>query len=61
MDFMVFDRWGNKVFESQTQSKGWDGTNNGKPLTMGAYVWELTATLQDGTTIDKKGNVTLVR
>ena len=61
MDFRIFDRWGNKVFKSQNQSKGWDGTSNGKPLTMGAYVWELNATLQDGTSIDKKGNVTLVR
>jgi gliding motility-associated-like protein len=61
MDFRIFDRWGNRVFESQNQSKGWDGTSNGKPLAMGVYVWELTATLQDGTSIDKKGNVTLVR
>jgi gliding motility-associated-like protein len=61
MDFMVFDRWGNKVFESQNSDKGWDGTYKGQPMNMATYVWLLTATLQDGTSISKKGNVTLVR
>ncbi len=61
MTFMIFDRWGNKVFESQNPAIGWDGTHNGKTLDIGTYVWELKATLQDGTTTNKKGNVTLVR
>ncbi len=61
MDFCVFDRWGNKVFESQNSNNGWDGTFHGKPMTMGTYIWYLKATLFDGTSIEKKGNVALVR
>jgi gliding motility-associated-like protein len=61
MDFLVFDRWGNKVFESQNQDKGWDGTYKGQPMNMGTYVWYLKATLRDGTNMEKKGNITLVR
>jgi gliding motility-associated-like protein len=61
MDFMIFDRWGNKVFESQDINKGWNGTHNGTQMNMGTYIWELNATLQNGTSIEKKGNVTLVR
>lgn len=61
MDFIVFDRWGNKVFESQNQNKGWDGSNKGTALNMGTYIWSLDAALLDGTSIKKKGNVTLVR
>lgn len=30
-------------------------------MNTGTYVWELKATLQDGTNIEKKGNVTLVK
>ena len=61
MDFLVFDRWANKVFETQGQNQGWDGTYAGSPMNMGTYVWYLKATLSDGTNVEKKGNVTLVR
>jgi gliding motility-associated-like protein len=63
MDFIIFDRWGNKVFESENPNDGWNGNhnNNGAPMNMGTYVWYLKATLHDGTSIEKKGNVTLVR
>lgn len=61
MDFMVFDRWGNKVFESQNTDNGWDGTYKGLALTTGTFVWYVKATLLDGTTVEKKGNVALVR
>jgi gliding motility-associated-like protein len=61
MDFNVFDRWGNKVYESQNLNNGWDGTYKGLPLNMGTYIWLVKATLLDGTNFEKKGNVTLVR
>lgn len=61
MDFIVFDRWGNKLFESQTPKIGWDGDYNGIPMNMGTYVWHLKANMNDGTTIEKNGNVTLLR
>jgi gliding motility-associated-like protein len=61
MEFDVFDRWGNKIFISNNINKGWDGNYNGQPMNMGTYVYYLTVTLMDGTTINKKGNITLVR
>lgn len=61
MTFMVFDRWGNKVFESNNLNNGWNGASNGLPMTVGTYVWYLKATLKDGSTIERKGNVSLVR
>lgn len=61
MDFLVFDRWGNKIFESNSINKGWDGSYKGQPMNLGTYVWFLKATLQDGKSFEKKGNVTLVR
>ena len=35
----IFDRWGQKVFETTDYFKGWDGNINNKPADAGAYVW----------------------
>ncbi|MEI8135725.1 MAG: gliding motility-associated C-terminal domain-containing protein [Bacteroidota bacterium] len=61
---LIFDRWGNKVFES-TSSTGnieWDGKNlSGKELPAGTYFYIITATGKDATEYEKKGNVSLYR
>ena len=61
MEFIIFDRWGNKVFESTNPGIGWDGTYKGKAQDAGTYVYYLKATMNDDTTLEKKGNITLVR
>jgi gliding motility-associated-like protein len=61
MNIKIFNRWGEKVFESNSLSQGWDGKFKGKPQEMDAYAYILTATFIDGTTALKKGNITLVR
>lgn len=61
MDFAVFDRLGNKIFETTDQNIPWDGTYHGRKMDVGTYMWYLTGLLSDGTHISKSGNVTLVR
>jgi gliding motility-associated-like protein len=61
MVFMVFDRWGNKVFETENANNGWDGNHNGTPMNTGTYAWYLKATLLNGASIEKQGNISLVR
>ena len=61
MQFEIFDRWGNMVFETTDQSIPWNGMFNGKAANTGSYMYYLSATLYDGTTQTKKGNVALVR
>jgi len=61
MDFVVYDRWGEKVFESYSLNDGWDGTFKGKPLNTGSFAYYLKATMQNGKVVEKKGNVALVR
>ena len=61
MSFEIFDRWGNKLFETTDINSGWNGEYHGKPMNTGSYVYYLTATNYDGTNITKKGNVELVR
>ncbi len=57
----IFDRWGNKVFESQSMNQGWDGTYNYKPMETGTYVYYADGSYTDGKTFHQKGNITLVR
>jgi len=61
LSLKIYDRWGEKVFETTDQAKCWDGTYKGKPMNAASYVYVLELTLQDGTTVSEKGNVTLVR
>ena len=61
MDFALYDRWGNRVFSSNDAQHGWDGNTNDAPSPSGVYLWTLRATLDDGTTVERTGNITLVR
>ncbi|XZF12717.1 PKD domain-containing protein [Chitinophagaceae bacterium MMS25-I14] len=61
IDFKIFNRWGELVFESKDLSIGWDGTYKGKAQEMDAYAYVLDVTFVDGTSTRKKGNVTLLR
>ena len=61
MNFIIFDRWGNKVFETNNNSIGWDGRYRGQAMNAGTYIYYLTALLNDGNTYTKKGNVELIR
>ena len=58
--FTIYDRWGEKVFESNSLEVGWDGTYKGKEMNSTVFVYILEASL-DGQTIKENGNITLVR
>ena len=59
--FRIFNRWGNKVFETNNISQGWDGTFNGKPQPIGVYVYDVEAVTNEGSIFHTTGNVTLIR
>ncbi len=61
MEFTVFNRWGEIVFQTEDQKECWDGTFRGKLVQSGAYVYKLRATLDNGKQIKTSGNLTLVR
>jgi gliding motility-associated-like protein len=60
-EMKIFNRWGEMVFSTNVAGEGWDGMVANKPQPIGVYIYTLQATLNDGTIIDKKGNVTLIR
>lgn len=56
---IIYDRWGEKVFESNDGS-AWDGTFRDQPLNSAVFYYYAEITTVDGTEI-QKGNVTLIR
>ncbi len=57
---MIFDRWGEKVFESNDPSFCWDGIYKGQLMNAGVFVYVIKATKKKDQ-INKKGNITLIR
>jgi gliding motility-associated-like protein len=61
LQFAVFNQWGEKLFETRDQSRGWDGTYNGKTQPSGVYMYVCRMVLTDGTVVDKRGAINLIR
>ena len=57
----IYNRWGNKVFETEDITQGWDGTQNNKPCETGVYIYRAEVTFKNGESIVKRGDVRLVR
>lgn len=60
---LIFDRWGNEIFESNDLYKGWDGKVKGKTdlAQMDVYVWKIDCTDVFNKTHQYIGHVTLVK
>ncbi len=59
--FVIYDRWGEKVFETSDRNAGWDGTYNGKDMSGATFVWYLKGITYFDEPIDKRGNITIVK
>ncbi len=59
--FSVFNRWGDLLFQTDNVEEGWDGNFDFKQQPMGVYVWSVSYTDNEGETITKQGNFTLIR
>ncbi|MCC6684893.1 MAG: gliding motility-associated C-terminal domain-containing protein, partial [Bacteroidia bacterium] len=36
---LIYNRWGELVFETKNMDEGWDGTYNGRPVQQDVYAW----------------------
>lgn len=59
--FEIYNRWGEKVFQTMALNGAWDGTFNGETMNTGVFVYYVTAKLSNGTTVNKKGNVSILK
>lgn len=61
MHFIIYDRWGEKVFETFDQTKGWDGTYKGRKADPAVFVYYLEVRCIGEKTFFKKGNTTILK
>ncbi|MCS6990722.1 MAG: gliding motility-associated C-terminal domain-containing protein [Chitinophagales bacterium] len=59
--FRIYDRWGKRIFETNSLDRGWDGRYNGQEMPAGTYLYEWQARCLNGELIQGFGNVTLLR
>jgi gliding motility-associated-like protein len=57
----VFNRWGQRVFNSNDFKKGWDGRIQGLLQPTGVYAWKITYTIYNEPSVKiMKGTTTLI-
>ena len=64
IDFKIYNRWGQLVFESNNPEIGWDGSygNEGRDCEIGTYTWVITVqSMQDQDAKQITGHVNLIR
>ena len=61
LELVIYDRWGEKIFETTDKTKGWDGYYKGELVAPDVYGYYLNVTCIDNKPYFKKGNVTLIR
>jgi gliding motility-associated-like protein len=59
--FVIYDRWGEEIFKTKDQDKGWDGTYKGKKLNTSVFTYYIYAVMINDEIIKKKGAITLIR
>ncbi len=58
---LIFDRWGEMIFESYDVNFAWDATYKGAIVQDGVYTYKLAAVGMDGVYYDQVGHVTVIR
>jgi gliding motility-associated-like protein len=61
IEFKIYDRWGELVFETNDINRGWDGKYKTKNCSEGVYTFIANVTFTNGETTIMKGNVTIIR
>lgn len=58
---VVFNRWGEIVFESKDEAECWNGEFNDQALNTGSFAFKLMITSTEGEEVIKSGKITLIR
>ncbi|HLV42789.1 MAG TPA: gliding motility-associated C-terminal domain-containing protein [Brumimicrobium sp.] len=61
LNFKIFNRWGNLVYETDQLNEGWDGYYKGELQNTGVYVYLLEVTFENGESVKESGDINLIR
>ena len=61
LKFVIHNRWGQRVYETEDIAQCWDGTFNGKEAPSGVYAYNLYILQSNGEVVNKTGTLQLVR
>jgi gliding motility-associated-like protein len=61
MDWKIYNRWGQLVFQTSNKKQAWDGTYKGKLQPMDVYAYTLDVEFTDGKKLRKTGDITLLK
>jgi gliding motility-associated-like protein len=57
----IYNRWGNKVFETDELNTGWDGTYKAEPQNTAVFVYTIEGVFENGETFKESGDISLLR
>ena len=57
----IFNKWGEKLFESTDYRVGWDGYYQGELMPQDVYVWKVEVKFSNGEVVERMGDITLIR
>ena len=60
IEFNIFDRYGNLVYNANNASFKWDGSVNGKRIRSDIYVFIFTGKTSLGTDVKKSGTISVI-
>ncbi len=61
ISFLIYNRWGQLVFDGNASNISWDGKFEGEDQPLGSYVYVLNYLSTTGENLSMQGNITLVR
>lgn len=61
MEWKIYNRWGQLIFQTNNRKLGWDGTFKGSVQPMDVYAYTLDVEFTDGKKYRKTGDITLLK
>jgi gliding motility-associated-like protein len=58
--FSIYNRWGQRIFDTTDPNKGWDGRIGGHDMETGTYVWACAYQFAGDKKVNMTGNFTLI-
>lgn len=61
IEFQVYNRWGERVYNNEKPAEGWDGMYKNKDVPSDVYIYHIKMKLPNGEEVVLNGDVTLIR